>query len=1363
MRLGNRKRIRHAAKAPVAIRRPLGMGRRLVVERLESRALLAVLFEHGPTDAVRVLVPTEEDYSDLGFDWTGVAEPFDHSSWSEVSGTPNGVGFDRGSGAYAPAIGLDVEASMYEQSTTLFARAALDVPDASTVGSLTLSLRYDDGFIAWLNGHEVARTNTTGVYPAWDARADSEFEAPLTPVEFDVSDHVSFLHDGTNVLAIRLLNDSPAGDDALLQFTLVGESREGSPLAVDDAAETLEGQAVTIDVLANDREGSDPIDPATVAIATPPAHGTAVANPDGTITYTPNATYNGADSFTYSVRDNSGVGQPTSETLVATDAAVRAMVPRNDSLGTTWRGANEPFNDSGWQSGTFGVGYDANTATFDFTPYLGLYVSGMQNTNTTVYMRSAFSVDDPANVMSLSFRMRYDDGFVAFINGVEIARAHAPSSLTYNSRTSGNSRPDDQAVIFDTFDATPFISALRSGANILAIHGLNQTLDSSDMLMQPELTAVVDPRGRLSNSATVTVNVAGVDYPPVASEDVYFIDEGETLDVSAAAGGGPTTISIIDSGANWRYRDTGQLPANDSLGRTWKQQGYDDAAWASGPAQLGYGDGDEATVISFGPDSGNKYITSWFRRPFTLDASEASGATALLVELQRDDGGAVYINGVEVVRDGLPGVLGDDTLSPDTLAATTVDETTFFPFTVDLSLPRYANLLSAGDNVVAVEIHQSDRGSSDVSFDLRLSATIELVAGVLANDTEPDGQTMTAVLQTPPGNGTLDLHPDGTFSYAPNAGFVGVDTFTYHASDGVQFSSPTTVTISVRHRAPSAAPDSFVTDEDVPLVVDAMDGVLANDSDSQGHALVASIVSDPSDGTLSLNADGSFVYTPFRDFNGVDSFVYVATDGILDSRPVNVMIVVRAVNDPPSGVDDTYLTPQDTALNVVLAQSDAAGTLTMADFDTLVTPGILVQSLSAPGPQIYASPQSNFLRLTEAVGGQSNYVAFDRSAAGRYSRITVDFDFRIAPGAPAPGDGMGFVLLNTSLFGVSGPAGQITAEEPNVQGSLGVGFDIYDNFVETHNHLSLHSNGTRVGRYDFSEALLNLDDGVLHHARLEFVFAKDGVRVTARLTTTGGTVLVPIDGVLVPDVAAYESRLAFAGRTGQYTASHDIDNVVGEFRGPLDLGPAGALSNDVDVDIVSSALSAFVIDPPRFGALQFNTDGRFSYQPNTGYTGVDQFTYRVTDGQLFSDPTSVRIVVSPPGKVPEDLNADGRVDTGDVAFLLASFGKASNAKAIEGDLDGDGRIGMRDAIALRNAFTPSPAPAAAVVAKATDRAMVQVPEELNALHAARRERRLSDGMIRATLAETDQALATAANDLGLLASRRARILGRRKG
>src|SRR4029450_12354263 len=124
---------------------------------------------------------------------------------------------------------------------------------------------------------------------------------------------------------------------------------------------------------------------------------------------------------------------------------------------------------------------------------------------------------------------------------------------------------------------------------------------------------------------------------------------------------------------------------------------------------------------------------------------------------------------------------------------------------------------------------------------------------------------------------------NGSFTYTPAANFNGTDTFTYHASDGTAQSNTATVTITVNpvNDAPVATNDAYTTNEDTPLEVPApgMLGVLANDNDPDGNPLTATLVGGPAHGTLALNANGSFTYTPAANFNGDDTFTYRASDG----------------------------------------------------------------------------------------------------------------------------------------------------------------------------------------------------------------------------------------------------------------------------------------------------------------------------------------------------------------------------------------------------------------------------------------------------------------------------------------------------
>ncbi len=158
-------------------------------------------------------------------------------------------------------------------------------------------------------------------------------------------------------------------------------------------------------------------------------------------------------------------------------------------------------------------------------------------------------------------------------------------------------------------------------------------------------------------------------------------------------------------GGNWKYLDNDTRPAN------WETIAYNDAAWASGNAQLGYGDGDEATVVSFGPSSTNKYITTYFRKTVTIPNTALF--TSFIINLIRDDGAVVYVNGVEVFRDNMPGGV----ITHGTFAASNIGgaaETTPVSYTIPTS--AFVN----GVNTIAVEMHQDDTTSTDLSFDLEL-------------------------------------------------------------------------------------------------------------------------------------------------------------------------------------------------------------------------------------------------------------------------------------------------------------------------------------------------------------------------------------------------------------------------------------------------------------------------------------------------------------------------------------------------------------------------------------------------------------------------------------------------------------------
>jgi hypothetical protein len=168
--------------------------------------------------------------------------------------------------------------------------------------------------------------------------------------------------------------------------------------------------------------------------------------------------------------------------------------------------------------------------------------------------------------------------------------------------------------------------------------------------------------------------------------------------------------SLVAKGSVWKYLDNGS-----DQGVAWIAPAFNDSAWKSGPAPLGYGDANgqwPATTNSYGPDPNNKYITTYFRRSFSV--SSPASVTNLVVSVQRDDGVLLYLNGAPIFTNNLPaGPI--NYLTTALVAVGGTDETTFYTQTVDPAL------LVSGLNVLAAEIHQANGTSSDIIFDLELS------------------------------------------------------------------------------------------------------------------------------------------------------------------------------------------------------------------------------------------------------------------------------------------------------------------------------------------------------------------------------------------------------------------------------------------------------------------------------------------------------------------------------------------------------------------------------------------------------------------------------------------------------------------
>ena len=280
--------------------------------------------------------------------------------------------------------------------------------------------------------------------------------------------------------------------------------------------------------------------------------------------------------------------------------------------------------------------------------------------------------------------------------------------------------------------------------------------------------------------------------------------------------------------------------------------GFDDAAWLTGAAELGYGDSQD-TVVSFGADSSDKHITTWFRRKFMV--TNVSEVSRLKLSVKRDDGVRVFLNGTEVARDNLT----SGTVSAGTEAWNDVSSTyenILIHFAVDPAL------LVEGENVIAAEIHQEDNDSSDLSFDLELSASRNLSSVTPGWSVDPVGATVS---------------PSGEF----NASAPGNYTVTA-ISGGLN----ATATISV-------ASDNEVS-------ISALDGFLWENGTASSTVQVTRVGSITGELTVPLSLSGEAV--DGADYSGVPSSVTISVAAIETSLSEATEIVAVAFNPPEVAV-----------------------------------------------------------------------------------------------------------------------------------------------------------------------------------------------------------------------------------------------------------------------------------------------------------------------------------------------------------------------------------------------------------------------------------------------------------------------------
>ena len=404
--------------------------------------------------------------------------------------------------------------------------------------------------------------------------------------------------------------------------------------------------------------------------------------------------------------------------------------------------------------------------------------------------------------------------------------------------------------------------------------------------------------------------------------------------------------------------------------------------------------------------------------------------------------------------------------------------------------------------------------------------------GLLANDSDVDGDPLTIdFFDYGHMVGQHQMNPDGSFTYQSAIGFGGTETFSYRVSDGHGGSASANVRIVVTlsAHAPQAVDDAYNATEDQPLTVTAAGGVLHNDSDLNGDPITAALLVGPTKGSVTLAANGSFVYTPHANANGDDSFTYKASDGGLTSAAATVTIHIAAVNDRPTAGNDAYSTAEDQALTVTPANG-LLGDDADIDGDTLTA--VLISDVGHGTLTLHANGSFTYTPAANYFGADSfTYKASD----GTLQSTTATVSLTVTSVNDLPT----IQVVDGSCQSDSDPIGTIVVQVSDVETAL------------TALSLSATSSATKVVP---ANGLSFTGSGGVRTLVVTGSAKQSGTSVvTVRVTdANGGTAVVPIN--VIVGTAKAETISGVVG-TDLIFGLADRDTISG--------GPAGDGSNDV--------------------------------------------------------------------------------------------------------------------------------------------------------------------------------------------------------
>ncbi len=1086
------------------------------------------------------------------------------------------------------------------------------------------------------------------------------------------------------------------------------------PVAVDDSDTTDEDTAVIIDVLANDTDADGSIDAASVVISSAATSGATSVNPaTGAVTYTPNANFNGGDSFTYTVDDDEGATSNAATVTITVNDINDKPTAVNDEV-TTFVDISVDVDVLANDSDSDGT-LDPNTLTVEVpsTGSISISPSGVFNYTPN----QGFVGTD-----TFTYSVRDDDGRKSNNATVTINVVSPPDAVNDAAQTN-----EDQSVSIDvlandtdldgTVDPTTVAIVNAPVSGIASVDGSGAIVytPDTDFFGDDSLTySVQDDDGNTSDTASVLIEVFSINDAPVANRDSGAVLEDNGIAVTVLSNDVdidgsliPATVTIVDfpSNGSGSVNGAGQLvyiPNQNFFGLdTLTYHADDDSGAVSN---------DTLVVIN---------VIAVNDLPVALaDTAATDEDVAVAIDVLSNDSdidGSLDASTVSVTA---APAHGGTSINAATGEITYTPDINFFGKD---SLEYTVNDNDGGTSLAArVRITVNDINDAPVAVNDTIITSLNTAADidVLANDSDVDGSIVTSTLAaTSPSNGTTTLEPSGTIVYTPDNGFEGVDSFIYFVRDDDGGSSNTATVTVIVTAPPLAVNDTVSTVEGSAIIID----VTANDSDSDGLDLSSVAVTNaPGNGAATVNpANGEITYTPVANFSGLDQIDYTVDDTYgVTSNQATIFITVSEDNDVPVANDDSATTPEDTpaVVDILANDFDVEAGLDPGSVNIISGPsqgGVTVNAGNGaltytPAPDFFGADTVRYT-VDDNLGASSDTALViltvssvnDSPVAVRDTAQTLEDNSAVVDVPANDSDVDGSLVLSAVLVTSSAQHGGTTVNpatgvisyspDSNFFGADSFKYTIEDNdgalSQQTTVLIEVASENDRPVAVDDA-------DNTIEETPVEIVVLVndsdiDGSLIPATVVVTGS----PSNGTTSVNGATgtitYEPALNFSGLdTLTYSvddndgATSNIAEVVITVAEQSDKPIAvddnaqtdedtpvaiDVTSNDISFDVALDLSSVTVVMSPAHGGTATNpATGVITYTPDAHFFGDDSLHYTVANGSAdVSDPATVTITVNPVNDTPVAL-ADSATTPEDTPVVLDIL---ANDSDVEGPLN----------------------------------------------------------------------------------------------